>query len=409
MKTIVLVRTPQIRRIVTFAVLMSTLVTAAAQETFRGVIDDPDGYVNLRVRPDARSAIVAKVPKGEPFTFQRKTLNEKTREVEYAPWCRVKLDSGKSGWMDAQRILLFFTKDDLPRKPKAGDDDDIDRQARRHGIDYYQTTRGALRGDLEARQRFFRVSEFADGAAAEGHEAVLRVVLHLMGDEALAAFLRSQPVSLQVSVRNSLSDGVTWPFRSTGYIQRHFPQSAKIFFRRELTGWTSPDGKYAVHKVFSDEYTDPDSTVTRAELIEKASGRVLTDFTADDEGAGRDREGQILWTADSQRFAAYSSTPSSGHTTVYQIAGGHIQTVPLPVNDPPGRSADAELQGATHIFTFIEPVRWSTPTTLVLHRQDYYKSTDKTRATHDIGRQYHLSVAIGADGTATVKDYSEEK
>ena len=405
MRTIVLVRTTQIRLAATFVVLMAALATVAGQETFRGVIDDPDGYVNLRSRPNARSAIIAKVQKGERFTFERKTLNEKTREVEYAPWCRVKLASGKSGWMDAQRILLFFTKDYLPKK---GDEDDIDRQARQHGIDYYETTQGAVRGDVEARKRFFQIAEFADGGGAEGHEEVLRVVLHLIGDDALAAFLQSQPVSSRISVRTSLWN-VTWPFRSTGYLQRHFPKTAKIFFRRELTDWPSPDGTYAVHKVFSNEYADSDSTVTRAELIEKASRRVLKDFSSDDEGAGMEREGQILWTDDSQRFAAYSCAQLSGHTTVYQIAGDQVQTVALPVDDPPGRSTDAELKGAKHIHTFIEPVRWTTPTILEVYRHDYFQSTDATRATRDIGRSYHISVAIGADGKATVKDYSEEK
>ena len=63
--------------------------SASDEPEFRGVIDDPDGYANLRSRPNARSAIIAKVQKGERLTFQRKTLNEKTREEEYDPWCRL--------------------------------------------------------------------------------------------------------------------------------------------------------------------------------------------------------------------------------------------------------------------------------------------------------------------------------
>jgi hypothetical protein len=172
--------------------------SASDEPEFCGVIDDPDGYVNLRSRPSATSAIIAKVQKGERFTFQRKTLNEKPGEEKYDPWCRVKLTSGKRGWMDAQRIVLFFTKDDLPGKPEKGDE--IDSQAREHGIDYYQTTQGAVRGDVEALKKFFRIGEFADGAAGEEHDEYLRVVLHLIGDDALAAFLRSQPFSLQISV-----------------------------------------------------------------------------------------------------------------------------------------------------------------------------------------------------------------
>ena len=65
--------------------------------------------------------------------------------------------------------------------------------------------------------------------AGEEHAGVLGIVLHLMGDDALSAFLRTQPLSFQVSVRSSIEDDVTWPFRPTGYLQRHFPKTAKIF------------------------------------------------------------------------------------------------------------------------------------------------------------------------------------
>ena len=110
----------------------------------------------------------------------------------------------------------------------------------------------AVRGDAEAIRKFFRVGEFADGAGAEEHEGVFSVVVHLIGDDALAAFLRSQPIGVQVSVRNSVDDGnVTYPFRSPGYWERHFPKTVKILFRREVTDWPSPDGRYAIHKKFS--------------------------------------------------------------------------------------------------------------------------------------------------------------
>ena len=127
----------------------------------------------------------------------------------------MKLASGKTGWRDAQRIILLsFTKDELPSKPEKGDE--IDEQAQQHGINYYEVTQGAVRGDAEAIKKFFRVGEFADGAGAEEHEGVLSIVIHLIGDDALAAFLRSQPIGVQVSVRNSIDDGnVTYPFRSS--------------------------------------------------------------------------------------------------------------------------------------------------------------------------------------------------
>lgn len=58
--------------------------------TPNGVIDDPDGYVNLRKEKSADSRIIAKVKKGEPFEFQC---------TQNATWCKVKLASGVNGWM----------------------------------------------------------------------------------------------------------------------------------------------------------------------------------------------------------------------------------------------------------------------------------------------------------------------
>jgi Bacterial SH3 domain len=185
------------------------------------VIDDPDGYVNVRARPDAESPIVAKVNKGERFTFQRN---------DYDKWCSVKLASGKKGWMDAQRILLFFTKDDLPSKPEKGDE--IDEQAQHHGINYYEATQGAVSGDAEALKKFFAVGGLADGAGAEEHEGVVCVVIHLIGDDALSEILKNQPIDVRISVRNSMDDeNVTYPFRSPGYWRRHFPKTVKMLFR----------------------------------------------------------------------------------------------------------------------------------------------------------------------------------
>jgi hypothetical protein len=185
----------------------------------RGVIDDPDGYVNLRSGKRLDAPVVAKVKAGEPFLFEREQGDE---------WCKVKLAAGKSGWMHHSRIRLFFTKDDLPAK---SDDDEIDQQARSHGVDYYEATQGAVRGDMEALKKFFSVDEYADGIAVEEHWGVLAVVLHLIGDEAFARFLRDQPRAYHVRVRDTLmSEGPTWPFEPREYLRRHFPKTAKILF-----------------------------------------------------------------------------------------------------------------------------------------------------------------------------------
>lgn len=185
---------------------------------YRGVIDDPDGYVNLRKENRADAAIVARVKAGEQFSFERQGSET---------WCKVKIKSGLTGWMHYSRIRLFFTKDDLPGKP--GEGDEIDQQARGYGINYYEVTQAAARGDAKALKQFLGVAEFADGAAAEEHSGVLSVVIHLIGDEALSKSLGQQSRKFRTTVKNGFGD-VTFPFEATEYFRQHFPKTAKILF-----------------------------------------------------------------------------------------------------------------------------------------------------------------------------------
>lgn len=126
---------------------------------FRGVIDDPDGYVNLRKEKRADAPVVAKVKAAEPFQFQKK---------EGEDWCRVKLKSGVSGWMHYSRIKLYFTKDDLPGKSKNGDE--IDEQAREQGVNYYDVTQAAYYLDLGTCQLYNRKPRKAIAASLKGLE-----------------------------------------------------------------------------------------------------------------------------------------------------------------------------------------------------------------------------------------------
>ena len=183
---------------------------------FRGVIDDPDGYVNLRKEKRADAPVVTKVKAGEPFQFQKK---------EGEDWCRVKLKSGVSGWMHYSRIKLYFTKDDLPGKSKNGDE--IDEQAREQGINYQDVTQAAVRGDQQALKTFLALS--ADGAAAEEHDGITCVVIHLIGDDPFAKFLREQPRKFREIISFEGTD-IVYPFDSKEYFRQHFPKSAKILF-----------------------------------------------------------------------------------------------------------------------------------------------------------------------------------
>jgi len=88
-----------------------------------GVIDDPDGYVNLRKDKSTDSRIVAKVVKDEPFEFEC-GQNE--------TWCKVKLASGVIGWMHYSRIKWYYTEKDLPKGPEdSGEEIDQQTRARR--------------------------------------------------------------------------------------------------------------------------------------------------------------------------------------------------------------------------------------------------------------------------------------
>ncbi|HYT23944.1 MAG TPA: SH3 domain-containing protein, partial [Candidatus Polarisedimenticolia bacterium] len=110
---------------------------------FRGVIDDANGYVNLLKEKRSDAPVVTKVKAGEPFAFQKR---------EHDDWCHVKLETGLGGWMHYGRVKLYFTKQDLPGKPEEGDE--VAEQARARGINYYEVTQAAARGDQKALKTF---------------------------------------------------------------------------------------------------------------------------------------------------------------------------------------------------------------------------------------------------------------
>ena len=396
-------------RLAIFLALGLCLTVARAEEDeLRGVIDDPDGYVNVRAEKGMGSPVVAKVKNDELFTFSCKPGDE---------WATVTLSSGITGWMHHSRIRLFFEKADLPAKGADEGESEVEHLAREQGLDYYATVQGAVHGDAKARKDFFALADDVDGAAAEEFEVVLPTVFHLIGDEALANFLREQSLGYQVMVRDSLTDGLaTAPFESTEYLSRHFPKTAAIFFRKEITDWPSPDGRYAIRKVFSNPSNLAKSKVSKSELIEKSSGRVFCDLTRGDIGFGPDREGDVMWSPDSKRFAYLASNltvpkgnlfsrpppaPQKKETSVYQLAGDSFVKVTLPLDKPPGRESDSEIKGARVGREFVEPVRWESASELVLERHDYYENlTGPSGSIHGFDRLYEITVKFHEDGTA---------
>jgi Bacterial SH3 domain len=366
---------------------------------FRGVIDDPDGYVNLRKEKRADAPVVTKVKAGEVFEFRKK---------EGEDWCPVKLKSGVSGWMHYSRIKLYFTEDDLPGNSEEGDE--IEEQARKQGVNYFEVTQAAARGDKEALKTFLSIG--GDGAAAEEAEALKGVMIHLIGDDRLAELLREQPPRYQMELRDFLSGlgDATHPFEPVEYLHRHFPKTAKLFFRREID-FPSPDGRYAIHKVFANDGSEDDpNKVTRSELIEKATGKIIKDLTKDDQGTGRFPQGDIEWAPDSKGFLYFVfSQPDA--VKAYRLLGKSFAKIELPdwhENTPP-RERDPSLGDAVfHSVSYALPggIHWSNPNTLVAEKTyEYTKGTDESGVIQYLERKYEVTMTIAPDG----KVASEEK
>ena len=277
-------------RIILYASLAVLLVLGSrAHAQDAGVTSEPD--VGLRAEQNTNAPVVATVKRDEPFTYECEAKAE---------WCKVTLRSGESGWLERAAIRDHYTEKDLPERDDPKNPSEINMVARRLGFNYDTTVRAAARGDAKALKQFFAMAEEVDGAAAESYAGTPSTVFHLVGDAKFAAFLKTQPAKFRLMVRNTIAGD-----SATAYLRRHFPETVAILFYREMTDWPSPNGRYAIRKVFSDEFALSDSKVTRAELIEKESGKVLCDMTADDIGWGRDREGIVLVVARFETLCLY--------------------------------------------------------------------------------------------------------
>ena len=382
-----------------------------AQGPDRGVINDPDGYVNVRRSKSTSSPVVARVKDNEPFTFE---------PDEDMDWCKVTLRSGKTGWMHRSRIRLYFTEADLPQKPGPEGASEIAELSKAvAGVEYHTLARKAAQGDQEAQKKFFGLAEKVDGAAGESYAMDLTRMVHLLGDEKLAAFLAAQPVAFLIVTRRAILEALETELMPPRYLKLHFPKAHALFLRRQLVDWPSPDGRFAIRKAFSDAEDISISKVTRAELIESSTGKVLLDLTRDDIGIGSSREGHVLWAPDSKRFAYLSMNlqigdgnlfsnpprpPTKKQTTVYQDAGDGFAKVDVPLSEPPGKKDDPELKGAVMGHEYIEPVRWQESNVLILERHDYYESpTGPSGSIKGIERLWKITVSFGADGKPAVQ------
>lgn len=378
-----------LRLLVLSGLWLAAVSWASARQ--KGVIDDPDGFANLRADQNADAAVVARVPVGEVFEYEA---------GEGSEWWRVTLKSGQSGWMHYSRILEHAEMADL----KDGDPgDELSLYGQGRGIHYYRLARGAAKGELAAMKGYFSLTD-TDGGAGEAHSSYFLSVVHLLGDARWSAFLAGQPLDYRLEVRREYVEAMELrSFEPMGYLQRHFPTTAALLFRKELTEWTSPDGQYAVVKTFSTSEPRDSSKVERSRLVVKGSGDVLADLTPEDRGTGMGREGRVLWSPDSRRFAYFSVDGREAGTVLYQAAGqAKFLKVELPEPELPGRAEDAELKGAKKIYTHVEPLQWDSPQRLQLRRHEYWEGKRLDGSINSIGRTYLITVSV-AGGRAKVE------
>lgn len=82
--------------------LLGSVPVQFASARARGVIDDPDGFTNVRAHESESAAVIARVKAGEIFEYGK-------RSELGSEWFSVTLSSGKMGWMHSSRIRMFVT------------------------------------------------------------------------------------------------------------------------------------------------------------------------------------------------------------------------------------------------------------------------------------------------------------
>ena len=376
------------------------------------VINDPHGYTNVR---DYDGKVIARVKKGERF------IAAKPRNKPDDPKWPVCLRGGPgsvalaksrvTGFMDKARIHLLPDEPlmklnyDASKKEwrklqsgrKAELDDTASSVKRFRGVNYYKVLTMASNGDKQALAQFFSFADFMDGEAAEGYYPQAWELFHVVGDKNFSNFVRDLPVTDQVGVRGMLGGGdEEFANGDVDYLQRYFPETTKILFRGEIVDWTSPDGRYSIRKTFTDPLNLSESKVSHAELIEKATGQVLCDLTDADVGVGSQREGSVLWSPDSKRFAYVSSS----QTTVYQSSGKSFTKINLPLDQSPGKESDPQIRGAVMYEESVTPTRWVKADTLIFERFDHYTKLNPSSGRTHVDRSYEITVSFKDDGTA---------
>jgi hypothetical protein len=218
---------------------------------FMAVIQDPDGYTN--VRDGQNGPVIAKLKAGERFIAIEDTSDD---------WWRVILPSGAEGVIHRSRIHR------LPEEPliKLPIDSkeffhmlktnrwDNDNAATGYPANYIAAIRNAVSGNLKSLGQLFEEGRFKyDDNQRSPYYPINWTVFHLVGDETFAKFLRGQSRKRIEEIGDHFS--YAWVSEPVSellpYMQRHFPKSYELLYpgRSEFQGTLSQQ-EYARDKKF---------------------------------------------------------------------------------------------------------------------------------------------------------------
>jgi hypothetical protein len=217
--------------------------TGWADDECMAMINGQDGVTLEGFFPGNGKEVTTTIKPGERF------IAAPPYETSDKEW-RVYLKSGIQGRIDRDRLRLlpdeplmklnYSTNKQTWRKAqskKVTESDEAAWQARKHGVNYYDTLLRASEGDVKAMARFDSINKFMDGAAGENYHGDWWALFNVMGDENFSRYLKSQSARTRDGYKDiftTIGIAAFDPIRDPKpYIKQNFPKTYKMLFSGE--------------------------------------------------------------------------------------------------------------------------------------------------------------------------------
>jgi hypothetical protein len=158
----------------------------------------------------------------------------------------------------------------------------------------------------------------------------------------------------------------------------------------------SPDGKFALHHVYSDQGPYSGNTA----IVEVATRKTVLPLDSNWELGERGRL-KLLWSRDSQRVAYWVENAKGSVTRVFFRSGSSFNEIKLPELPSPKLPANAATESGTDTTKRIEPMEWLKSGDLVLESELLNPG--------GIRAALKVTVAFDAENRASVGSAEQEK